>query len=469
MFNCKLTRNISLNPNGSEANNCGSTEIASGGIEERIYVYNIDDIENLMFENDNRFDDSLIIDTIITSQPYYFIDTTDTTYNEQQEGNLHRHTLTLTVANTQPITEDTLNEAVHHRYLVAFRPKGAELYRVFGWKEGAGMSYNMDINADSNSYQITLSDDSEYALMSCLADNFKLADKVFTPIFEPLYDISYCEVTGNNQRTGYCIASYVVKVNSAGQALDEDDKLCAYSGKAQDAYKYQNVSDGDYHILGTYNSAASFDGKPVKIFDVERCPIGASGTISFYPSEVWLNSSTTYENVNVNSYSSSGSSYCVPWSVVEKPDGVSLSQTSGQTCGSLTVIGEGVGIDGENIVIRNNVTYETGTITVYANYINVNEEYSFQYGTTEFEIKPTLEPIGSDYTYSVDRSGLTITKLSDGTLHIVVNNPSTQFQTYTLTLTHDLDVREKKYVAINLLGNNVNPVWRMMARYCEEI
>jgi hypothetical protein len=28
---------------------------------------------------------------------------------------------------------------------------------------------------------------------------------------------------------------------------------------------------------------------------------------------------------------------------------------------------------------------------------------------------------------------------------------------------------EKKYVAINLLGNNVDPVWRMMARYCEDI
>ena len=189
-FNCKLSRNISLNPSGSEANDCGSAEIASGGISERIYVYNIDDVENLMFENDNRFDDTLIIDTIITSKAYYFIDSTDATYNEKQDGTKHRHTLTITVANTQPITEDTLNEAVHHRYLVAFRPKGAELYRAFGWKEGAGMSYNMDIDESTNSYTITLSDESEYALMSCLADNFKLSDKVFTPIFKPLYDVS---------------------------------------------------------------------------------------------------------------------------------------------------------------------------------------------------------------------------------------------------------------------------------------
>lgn len=467
-FNCKLSRNISLNPSGSEANDCGSSDIASGGIQERIYVYNIDDIDNLMFENDMRYDNNLIIDTIITSMAYYFIDSTDATYNEEQEGTKHRHTLTLTVANTQPITEDTLNEAVHHRYLVAFRPKGAELYRVFGWKEGAGMSYNMNIDESTNAYTITLSDESEYALMSCLADNFNLANKVFTPIFEPLYDISYCEVTQGNQRTGYCVASYVVKVNSAGQPLDENDKLCYYSENPQDAYKYQGLSDGDYNILGTYTDTASFDGVPVKIFDIERCPISASGTINLNPTEVWLNSTTTYEDVAVNAYSSQGSSNCVAWSVVEKPSEISLSNTSGQTCGTITVISNDIGCDGERIAIRNNVTYEQGYITVYVNLIKVNEEWTYQYGTTEFDIKPTVEPLGSDYTYSIDRSGLTITKLSDGTLHFVVDNPSDQYQTYTLTLTHSNDAREKKYVAINLLGSNVQPVWRMMARYCEE-
>lgn len=467
MFNCKLSRNISLNPTGSEANDCSSAEIASGGINERIYVYNIDDIENLMFENDMRYDDSLIIDTIITSKAYYFIDSTDATYNEQQEGTKHRHTLTITVANTQPITEDTLNEAVHHRYLVAFKPKGAELYRVFGWGEGAGMSYNMDIDESTNSYTITLSDESEYALMSCLADNFKLSDKVFTPIFKPLYEVSYCEVSGG-QRTGYCIASYVVKVNSAGQPLDEDNKLAYYSGKPQDAYKYQGLSDGDYHILGTYTDTASFDGLPVKIFDVEKCPIDASGTISVSPTTINLNSTTTSQTVNVNAYLSN-SSTCASWTVIEKPSEISLSQTSGQTCGSFEVISNGIGVNDGRIIIRNNSTYETVVIGVDVNLIKVNEEFTFQNGTTEFDITPIVEPSGSDYTYSIDKSGLTITKQSDGTLHFVVNNPSSEFITYTLTLTHANDAREKKYVAINLLGNDTQPVWRVMAQYCEDI
>ena len=457
-----------MNPNGSQANDCSSAELASGGINERIYVYNIDDVDNLMFQDDNRFDDTLIIDTIITSKAYYFIDCTNASYNENQDGDKHIHTLTLTVANSNPITEDTLNEAVNHRYLVAFRPKGAELYRVFGWKEGAGMSYTMDIDSDTNAYTITLSDESEYALMACLADNFNLAEKVFTPIFKPLYDISYCETSGG-QRTGYCIASYVVKVNSAGQPLDEDNKLCYYSEKPQDAYKYQGLSDGDYNILGTYTDTASFDGVPVKIFDIERCPINAQGTISFSPNVVNLNSTTTtYQDITISAVSSQGSSTCVPWTVIEWPSEVSLSQTSGQTCGTITVFSNGIGLDGGRIVVRNNTTYEQAYIEVNVNIIKVNEEYTYSYGTTQFDIKPIVEPSTADYTYSIDRSGLTITKQSDGTLHFVVNNPSDQYQTYTLTLTHSEDTREKKYVAINLLGSNVDPVWRMMAQYCEE-
>ena len=167
-FNCKLSRNISLNPDGGSTvgGDCGSAEIAAGGISERVFVYNIEDIDNLQFENDMRFDNNLIIETIITSAAYYFIDCTDVSYNENQEGNKHTHTLTLTVSNTQPITEDTINDAVNHRYLVAFRSKGAEHYRVFGWKEGAGMSYTMDMDGDTNAYTITFSDESEYATMT---------------------------------------------------------------------------------------------------------------------------------------------------------------------------------------------------------------------------------------------------------------------------------------------------------------
>lgn len=463
MFNCKLTRNISLNPDSTSPTDCGSAEMAYGGIQERIYVFNIDDIENLMFENDMRFDNNLIIDTIITSKAYYFIDCTEASYNESQDGNRHTHTLTLQVANTQPITEDTINDASNHRYLVAFRPKGADLYRVFGWKEGAGMSYTMDIDTDTNAYTITFTDESEYALMACLADNFNLKEKVFSPVFKPLYDISYCDVGQGGYRTGYCIASYVVKANSAGQALDSNNKLCMYSQNPQDAYKYEGLSDGDYNILGTYNDSANFDGVPVKVFDLERCPPDARGTITFKGASTIKLNSTSATEANISLYSDN------PWVMLENNSTALVNPQSGNGNSTVTFYSNDVGCSTSDVLFRNTVTYETVRARVEVNIIKVRNEYTFGNDTYEFDITPIVEPSGSDYTYSVDTSGLTITKQSDGTLHCVVNVPSGQYRTFTLTLTHSRDVLETKNVAINILGVDTDPVWKMMTRYCENI
>ena len=74
-INCRLNKNITLNQlndDGSQSN-CNSTDISMGvgGIRNPIYVYNIDDVENLKFENDNRADDSLVVDIIITDAALY--------------------------------------------------------------------------------------------------------------------------------------------------------------------------------------------------------------------------------------------------------------------------------------------------------------------------------------------------------------------------------------------------------------
>lgn len=461
-FNCKLTRNISLNPDGTSTvgGDCGSAEIASGGIQERVFIYNIDDIDNLQFENDMRFDNNLIIDTIITTASYYFIDCTEVTYNEVQDGTKHTHTLTMTVANTQPITEDTLSDAIHHRYLVSFRNKGAEMYRVFGWKEGAGLSYTMDMDSDTNAYTITLSDESEYALMSAYADNFDLGNKVFSPIFKPLYDISYCEVSGG-KNTGYCIASYVVKVNSAGQALDRNNMLSSYSGLKQDAYRYNQVSsDGGYNILGTYSDTASFDGLPVKVFDVTLCPIDAQGTITVSPTTVKLNSTTTSSALTITCSN--------VWKVANASNLVTVSPSSGSGNGTATVISNGTGGD-DIVTLQNRTTYERVNVNVEIRLIKINSEFTFDNTVTQFELKPIVEGGSEDYLYSVDRTGLTITKQSDGTLLCVVSTPSTDFRTFTFTFTHRDDGSEKKLVAVNLQGNNTDPIWRMMSQYCEDI
>ena len=104
-----------------------------GGIRNPIYVYNIDDVENLKFENDNRADDSLVVDTIITDAAFYSIDFSSANYTEEYEDGKWTHTLTLDINNITSLFEDLLSDSVNGRYLVAFNPNGDTDYRMFGW------------------------------------------------------------------------------------------------------------------------------------------------------------------------------------------------------------------------------------------------------------------------------------------------------------------------------------------------
>ena len=78
-FNCRLNRNItlaSLNNVDNDPCGMGSTVMSAAGIRDGIYVFNIDDVKNLVFAEDARPDDNLIIKTIVTSEPYYQIGAT---------------------------------------------------------------------------------------------------------------------------------------------------------------------------------------------------------------------------------------------------------------------------------------------------------------------------------------------------------------------------------------------------------
>jgi len=407
-----------------------------------------------------RYDNNLIVETIITQAAYYYIDCSSVSYSESQNGDKHTHTLTLTVGNIQPITEDTISDSTNHKYLVAFKPNGSNYYRMFGWKAGAEMSYTMDISESTNSYTITFNDESEYPLMTVYPDNFDLGSKIFSPIFKPLYDISYCEVSGG-KKTGYCIASYVVKVNSAGQALDKNNMLASYSGLKQDAYRYSKVSsDGGYNILGTYDDTASFDGVPVKVFDVSLCPPEASGTITVTPTIVKLNSSTTTQNITVTSSNA--------WKVSNSPTLVTVSPSSGSGNATVSAISGGNGGD-DIITFQNRTTCERASVTVQIRLIKINSEYTFDNSVQSFTLTPIVEGGSKDYNYSVDKSGLTITKQSDGSLVCVVSSTSADFRTFTFTFTHKDDPTERKLVAVNIQGNNTDPIWRAMSTYCEDI
>lgn len=459
-----MDRNITLNQPGDGGDGCNGQDISMGvGGIAQVVVYNISDIASLKFENDNRADDSLVVDTINSTGQFYKIDFTSATYNEEYDNHKWTHTLTLDIANIQPLFEDILADGVNGKYLVCFRPNGSEDWRMFGWKYGAKLDYSLNITDDSLGYTVTLDDASEYPLFAVYADNFGDKNKTYTPLFKPLYDVYYCEQDQYGYHTGYLIAMYVVKVNAAGQPLGSDNKLCQWTGKKQDAYKINTIqSDGGYNIIGTYTKDATFDGKPVMILDYDKCPANVTNSI-------FINSKKA-ETISLNSTISAGTFTITStddWMMVTDPQFVTISPVEGVNGNTQCRVHHN-GVGGcEQIEFMNKETGEIVTLDVCVNLINVGSSYTYDCNTNEVVITPSVEGCSSAYTYTISPATPN-TKDSYGYIHLWPSGV-TSSTTYTITFTHGCDSNEVKVTTVKIVCNDTNPIWQLQKSYCEKV
>lgn len=460
MINCRLTKNITLNQyvDGDPSQSlCNSVDVSMGigGIRSPLYVFNIDDVENLKFTNDNRVDESLDIEEIIYHNSFYSIDFTSAEYTEEYDDRQWEHTLELQIANITPLFEELLFDSVGGKYLVCFKPNGAEDYRVFGWRNGASLDYSMKVNETDLGYTVTFFDKSEYPLMNCWSENFNQRLQTFSPLWMPLYDASLCELS-NGANNGYSVAMYVTKVNSAGQALGADNRLTQWTGLKQDAYKLETVAgDHIYNILGTYNANASYNGRPVRVYDLNMCPANANGTITINgKKEEFVKLNSTTKSVTATLLSDND------WVMINPPSHSQVLPTQG-TDGSTTLNIIALGAGGtDDVLFENKYTREQVTLHVEVNILQANEEYVYPNGTTKITLFPVVQGCSSEYTSSLG------TVNADGSLTITAQK-SDQEQTFNVTLTHKCDANEKKTVKIIILGNNTDPAWVILSRYCE--
>lgn len=452
-MNCKLTQNI------ISASDCEMR----GGIEEDILIYNIGDINTYVFEDDNRHSDKNYIETIVTGEPFYQLEASMAEFSEEIDEETGKYIQTLTVTTRfSPDLENILSNARNTKYFVCFRQDGDDNYISIGYNTGASMQYSVELTDDSQIYTIVFTLESNYSVMQVDASNFDLSEKYFTPIYTPLYSIHICEQeSGNNN--GYLIASYVVKTTTNNRPLDVNNQLCDYSGLPQCAYKYEEVvSSGGYYILGTYDDSAIFDGKNVRIFDATICPIGALGTITVSPDEIFLNSTTTYEDVAIT---------CVnQWQAVDIPPKINLSHQSGSGDATVTIMSTNVGGD-EKVKFKNIVTYEQVAVDIHINLIKLDRNsYVFPNGQRAFVIPVTCEGGLATYTLSVNNPYLTTVIQNDNSIFCNPSHYTDQNeQRWTLTLTHNSDPNEVKNISVVILGSDANPQWQLVRSYCETI
>jgi hypothetical protein len=75
---------------------------------------------------------------------------------------------------------------------------------MFGYQYGAQLSYNQDIIENDASFKLEFNYTSEYPLFTVDKSNFRLSNKVFTPIYRVNYDINICEYQSGHY-DGYAI------------------------------------------------------------------------------------------------------------------------------------------------------------------------------------------------------------------------------------------------------------------------
>ena len=441
-INCKLNRDIAL---GSGSDACMLTDI-NAGVLDGLYVFNIEDVQNLIFSGDSRPDESLYVDTVVTSQPFYRIDATNISYTEEYDDHKYTHNLTASIKSVRNEIEEILEGALHGRYVVAFQVAGEKNYRLVGWKEGLSLDEQLAISKDNNAYTLTFNGTTTFPSMEVDKSNFDLANKVFDPMFEPLFEAG--KVTCSN---GWAVANYVVKVNAAGLALDTNNKLVQYSGLPQDAYKLQGVSDGGYHILGTYTSTDYIEGKAVRIYDTTLCNVSCS--ISVSPSVINFTSNVTSNTVSISSSND--------WELVSYPSYVTMSRTYGGVNDQTIHVYSNGTCGSETLTFKNKVGGCTTTLGISVNEIKINDAYYYPNRTTEV----TLAPIACcNYTGTTSEGTFTVN--SDGSFTVSgISGRDTQ-KTVTVVLSCG---SESRTVTLVIYGIDTSRGRKAISEYCETL
>lgn len=257
-LNCCLTNNIYQN---TMEEGCGISSFVTG-LQSPLYVFNISDIDSLVFSGDSRVDRSTFIDVINYYHEPYIIAFSEGSYQLSQQGSLYNHQLQIQTSNVSNEVGDILYHAKNGKYLVAFH--SGDEFKVFGWKYGANMQYQTNLGNESANNTINFNDTSIYPLFGCQAENFiHKEDLEYTPIIKLWSDNyrnnAYCEQNGG-ANTGYLQWKYLVKKNVGGQDLDVDNHLSEYSGKQPSYFRVSGLTEtlSGYELEGEFPSGQTY-------------------------------------------------------------------------------------------------------------------------------------------------------------------------------------------------------------------
>lgn len=456
MLKCRITQNIHK-----------SCDTHNSGIFDKIYLYDFDYIKSLTFSNDTRLDGGKGVSVINSTKDYFVWDVSDGEYTEELDGDTYTHEVTFNIHKTQAI-EDILSDAKNSYFLVCFRLKSENVYRMVGWELGAKLTYSLTVGEDGNYYTVTFSDEGTYPAFEVSSSNFDYKHKTYTPLYVPNFDFSYCETDSSHNMTGYRIAQYVTKQNTAGEALDENNRLCEYSGKKQCAYRLSSVSDSDFQIVGTYETNATFNGQNVRVYDLDGCNGSSSGSIVVSPTELTL-------SVHSNPTGTVTISTSDRWFITNNVVFATASPMSGKGDATVAISWNGVkNKEWQNIIIHDTDTNVQKLVNIYMYGINIegDDTISYQKPTAIYDVPCFGSSYGWDYSVTSSSSTMdyTVEENDSASLKVTINDTTTippSGAKLTITVWCTNYPSEKVSKTITITSDETNPNWVLVSSYCE--
>lgn len=445
-MDCKLQKNI--------LQTCGLSSI---GIDNKVYIYDTDDVVNLVFEDDKRLDDDNFIQSIITEPKTnpLVVEGTGWTYEKSYNSDTGDYTYKLegVIIGIDREKEEKLTVANRGRYLVAFHPTNADYWCLIGYRNGCTFTHSSTLSDGQNDYQVSFDVNSSYPLLFADPSNFN-QDRPFVAQLVPDYRFYECEQLGG-KNTGYATALLVRKLNMAGDELDRNDKIASETGNKPSAY----VLEGHeaefselYDILGVYDDSAVYGGLPVRVWRTMYC--SEDGTISVSPTEIYINSLNPTQTVYINTVH--------PWEVLNPNDlKCGVYDQYGTPNDNLIARYNNEGGKG-TIQIQNRTTKEIAEVVYHVNVIELEKtEDTAPYNSLSYQI-PLTDNTVDGYTITCDNP---LFKVDGNQISLPLNEGAGEVGNFTI-ISKD-DPNEQKTFKLTIGEETAeSPIWEVMRVDC---
>lgn len=334
---------------------------------EKVYLYRSSDITGIQWAGDDPT--SLSADFIFSKAAATAVTVDGATFSQDYDAETEKYSysLELAIADINRQNQKSFLAAHDHEFVAAVKIEGDDGWLLLGYPDALTAADSASVADDGAGATLALTAASPNPVIWLSDGNFA-AGRTYPRNLQPVWSEMRCLEEGDARLTGWKQALLLLAVDSAGNAIDREGRICREAGTPQAAYRHQDYAgEGAYDWLGVYGDMEDVEGCRTATYDLIVCNPELAGSMTCEPQSLSLHnwgggSLTATVSPNAGAWS---------WAVVEAGEGIGfpLGEKAGVTGDTLTLSGEKGGSWG--ITLQNAVTRSECELGVTVNIIEV--------------------------------------------------------------------------------------------------